>query len=416
MKICNKIIICLFLFFYFINIKAESNFISKNENGEYFDNVSFKLTDLNDNSLINIINNKEHLYYFDSSIKLDYNKAYNLLNFSQKNIISNIRTINKENYILKNYSSEKDYIENNNDGIYMIKNDNIYEINILCFLILDKTNIDEMYIKDKVVIPGIIKLKFNSENDGAYEREASLNFLNVYIKYDESIDYFNIEKTLNYIFETKDDNIFYTECGYLPDDYYNLFHISNNDSNSYIESESSCKNIPMIINYKGNTSLSINTLVNNNDETLIDTDSEVLIKVLVMNKGSIDSFNNIIESKINNGLEVVNDSISDNGTYNMKDNSVIWNIDDIKPSEQITLYYKVKPKTQIEENKSYRIGSSVINNIEKVKLSSNKAEIKVNPLINPKTGDDRTYIVIFGLVVSSLLFIALKSKVFINRL
>ena len=415
-KLFKYIIIVTFLFC-FINVKASSfEFVSKNNDGDFMNDITFKLKDLNDKDLISIIKNTDSVYGYDNEISFDYNKAYSLLNNNQKNIISNIRTINKEEYKDKTFKNELEFIQNTN-GMYMNQKDNVIDIYTLVFSVLSEENIEEGYIKNKYIVPMILNFKFNNSSviDGYYDSNVKVELLSVLINKNETIDYSEINKALKDIYENKEDSVNYTECGYLPNDYYKLFKINKPSIKSGIESESSCKNISMIVNYKGETSLSIRSLINDDESTSVGVNSKVTYKVLVQNNGTITSNNNVITSVIPKDLVYISDSVSDGGIYNKKNNTITWNIDSINPGEQESLTYRLSMPTEGDLTKVYKLSSSVKNS-DKELIDSNKVSISLENLENPQTGDDRTYIVMIALIISCFAFIVLRGKTFIGNI
>lgn len=66
-------------------------------------------------------------------------------------------------------------------------------------------------------------------------------------------------------------------------------------------------------------------------------------------------------------------------------------------------------------NKEYKLSSSVKNS-DKELIDSNKVSISLENLENPQTGDDRTYIVMIALIISSFAFLLLRGKTYIANI
>ena len=171
----------------------------------------------------------------------------------------------------------------------------------------------------------------------------------------------------------------------------------------------------MIVNYKGETSLSIRSLINDDESTSVGINSKVTYKVLVQNNGTITSNNNVVTSVIPKDLVYISNSVSDGGVYNKKNNTITWNIDSINPGEQESLTYRLSMPTEGDLTKVYKLSSSVKNS-DKELIDSNKVSISLENLENPQTGDDRTYIVMIALIVSSFVFILLRGKIYIANI
>lgn len=123
---------------------------------------------------------------------------------------------------------------------------------------------------------------------------------------------------------------------------------------------------------------------------------------------------NIITTNVPIKVIVDESSISNNGVYNKKNNTIMWNIERIDANQKIEVSYKaLAPKST---NGKELIGNSIVSSTQQTRESySNNTIVTLDKIIeiiaNPNTGGRMIYIpnTNIGMPINILLFILIIS-------
>lgn len=160
--------------------------------------------------------------------------------------------------------------------------------------------------------------------------------------------------------------------------------------------------------------VSIINLVNDIDKYVAKKDEVLKYSVKVKNNGDGTSLNNIIVTNIPRGLFIIENKISDNGTYDEDNNKIEWKMALLMAEQEYTFEYYAKV---ISDDINEYVGNSYITSSQiQEQINSDNTTVKVQKnieaeVINPKTGvTGYIVILIILLSISSSLYIILKKK------
>ena len=150
---------------------------------------------------------------------------------------------------------------------------------------------------------------------------------------------------------------------------------------------------PVIVKYGLHLpEMSIEVKLDDKDVVTFEKDNTLTYKVLVKNIGNTDSDDNVIKTIIPEGIEIIEDSISDNGTYDKDSRTVTWTYGKMMMGDSKEFYFKVMTQDKLDKNLQFNsvLSSSITTNQE-----SNEVKIIINPIT--KVGMGVLVIVLFAL-------------------
>ena len=167
--------------------------------------------------------------------------------------------------------------------------------------------------------------------------------------------------------------------------------------------------------YEKKPNLTITNLINDKEKYTAKKDEELKYSITIKNIGDGKSNDNIIITNVPKGISILEDRISDNGTYEKENNIIKWNKELLDPNQEYTFTYYAKI-TDI--NLTEYIGnSSITSNQIKEEVKSNntvvnieKTENTTNNIKNPKTDTGNFIIILIVLLISSLLFNLIRKR------
>lgn len=172
------------------------------------------------------------------------------------------------------------------------------------------------------------------------------------------------------------------------------------ECNSGVVANDYCKSeFPVIEEDVGEVVLTIDNTIQEKHQISVSGNNRVQYKVLVSNTGNASSGNNIVKTSIPKEIEVVEDSISDDGVYSSSDRTIQWRIDYIDPYGEEELTYDVLVPGDKFGN--YTVTSSVSSD-QQNKLSISEPAV-VNVVKNPHTGNITFAIELF--LIFTILFV-----------
>ena len=161
-----------------------------------------------------------------------------------------------------------------------------------------------------------------------------------------------------------------------------------------------------LLGKKGTIDFIIKNYVNNKTNIIAVTKEKVKYKVLVKNIGTLSAVDSIVTSVIPDGFKYVDNSASNNGTY---DNGEIkWNIAKLDNNKSVELSYEAYAEAGSLIGKDYVTEASISNYAIDNRLDSNRVNVKLLYL-NP---DVSIPIIIIGMLTTliAIMMIFLKKK------
>ncbi len=359
--------------------------ISTNES---LKNAEFTLSFLNNNYIFETIQN-----YDDTS------SYYEIKSFS------NVNTVELYNLLPQSIKDLYDYINSYNDYTIIRSDINYTNNNSICTQWIDENN--NTYWDSSIVIDFLIPLKIVEKRAPVgYKRDEMIVLANVslifnYKDRDENIDN-------KQIIITSTGNTFYK---YDKSINYEQYIVNNNLSELMQNYPSYDKFIP---NEKGSIELKIDNKIENTYKYETKSNNRVNYKIIFSNDGTASSGNNEIKIVIPEELEVIEDTISDNGILNSEKNEIYWNIDYIDSNSKKELSFDIFIPTRAKGE--YKLYSSIHNG--EIDVNARETTLKINEelsvpdtLKNPNTGTGISLIIItIILFVSSIANIMIKKK------
>lgn len=365
-----------------------------NENNEMITDAEFEAHTVDNEVIFNYRNNNNGTYNLDFDAHI-YDDDYidKFIKYLPEDEYKNIDTIEQaKNIENSNYHS---YTRNNN-----LYEEIVWKEQYYVPLILEETNVPKKYQKaDKYVLLVQINTNFYYNHDQdiftkrincspvtSYEDHGTYHvYKQIYFKYDENYDY---SKTL--IFTDEEYNEFY-------DKYY--IDLLDEDGNA------------IIVDKLGEVDLSISSTIDEKLSVTTSSGKTLSYRLLARNKGTIPSNGNIIKTTLPNGLNYVDGSASDNGTYDKDSNTITWNLDTLDPNEEKVLTFRV---LSTNTNSKYIVKANIQNEDMNEAIKSNDVEIIIKTNIdNPNTGDNILVYVITSILSIVCIVIFTRKK---NRL
>ena len=448
-------------------------FYKEDEEENIIDNAEFIYRNLDGNLSYDVaFDNYYHAYKFENSISEDNEKLLKITPSNTKDVLLNFRkmedftpyinVVHKKStiYNFKNLYVDCDY--NNNafsfNNKYSTKKlvsehkyDRCYAY-IPTVMFIEETKTPKGLEKETAVLPATITFvfEFNQETEEitkissfldafsktTFEDESGHEYLhydmNLY-KYDESLDYNNIESVYN-TFINYDKNMIYSKSEYckkmikdanpeyqksIKNDY-QIKKLTDEDDSSEHLLKIKCET-PIIVDKKGSSALSVNSYVNSKEKVNLTESSNVEIKVFLKNSGKAPSYENKVVSNVPEGVEYVAGSATDNGVYDEEKNTVTWDLDYLDASSGYIFSYEVAVTTGSKES-VYVTTSSVSSDDNETPIVSNEAKVTTpgvggdapeeesEEIVNPKTGDERSFVIILGLLIGSIVLFSIKNK------
>ena len=352
-------------------VKTNINYnINKvDENNTFQKNVKLRLTTYN------------YIYTIDSELKDNY---YNLSLSKEEE--RNIKRLFSDKQLKKidNIKTKSD-IEELSISNNATCNDDKCEVLFPTVFYLEEKEVPTDYQKQKVILRGVIKVNYDTK-DQVKITDVELKSLdeNLSIEYGE----YNIDDLTSTSYEkanelwSKKENIMYRE--------------KDNNTLTGIN----------LLGKKGTIDFIIKNYVNNKTNIIAVTKEKVKYKVLVKNIGTLSAVDSIVTSVIPDGFKYVDNSASNNGTY---DNGEIkWNIAKLDNNKSVELSYEAYAEAGSLIGKDYVTEASISNYAIDNRLDSNRVNVKLLYL-NP---DVSIPIIIIGMLTTliAIMMIFLKKK------
>ena len=403
-------------------------------NGDIINNGRYEFSsggELNYNDFLSILGPEERQIVEDLSDYNNYQRYLDLLSQEYSSDYARLMVTRGADFYYSEeclfetpspQSSDKDYNIKKMEGETLIC-PTIY-LNIPVMMMLEETKAPVGYKKEKAIIEYLFKVTYTLDKNNNYALDGnpyvSYDATNLY-KYNYEFDYSNIIDTYkNAMTGMNDDELFYkNECNMyyygIPTGTLTSGVIGNNLKDYNVVrlegDEPDCYNIPIIIDYKDGSKLTISSYVNNGGRTKAVKGSEVKYKVVVRNIGTSESNNNVITAKIPNGFEYVPGSASNNGEYIESTNSIRWNVDIINVESSVELTFNASVSEDVDLDASYISTATVTNDSNEEVESNETVVILQGEITNPKTGDFNKVLALFILsVVGFILYYVVDNK------
>lgn len=328
---------------------------------------------------------------------LNYDELFNLLPNNIKEIVSSINTLDDYNTVMNTYDLRFNQIDTNNSGTY--DNRDCYHMSFTYPVLLKEVMSPPGYQKQDTIVLSEVEFTFTfDENNNIKAKGIDIHgYRNGYFYYDSNLNLNSNINTYDYYVEYLHTNAeaLNIGCGdtypYSPS---NIFEVCS-DSYTVIEDDI------------GEVVLTIDNTVNDKHEYTTNGNSRVEYKVIVSNNGNASSGNNIVKTVIPKEIEVLTNTISDDGVYTNNDRTITWNIDYIDPHSNEELTYSVNvPSNKIGK---YTITSNVNSNQQLDIVES--APAVLNIVSNPTTGNIFFLIMIGLFVLLCVVLVSLNRKI-----
>ena len=449
-----------------VGVDTVEYFYKRDEEGNNINDAEFVLRDLNGNVKYNVdYDDNYKAYKYVSHDQDDYEKLFKIIPSNVKDIISNFSKMEdftpyinvvQERSTIKNFESM--YVDCYNYYVPSNKKSNIeneYPVKKLeslhtyskCYvdvptvMFIEETKTPKGYEKEIAVLPAVIDFEYefnqetreisnkyafyNTYNNFGYEGEEDTNYrvFGLY-KYDNTLDYNNIESVYN-AFVNYDISMKYGYTDLCVAEIAFQAEFKNSSINNYqVKKLGSTNNnfelkcgTPIIVDKKGKSNISINSYVNSKEEINITENSNVEIKVFLKNSGKAPSYENKVVSNVPEGVEYVDGSATDDGVYDSEKKTVTWDLDYLDANSGYMFSYNVSVSTGNKES-VYVVTSSASNEENTESIVSNEARVTTpgmgsndtEEVVNPKTGDERRFVIILGLLIGSIVLFTIKGK------
>lgn len=170
--------------------------------------------------------------------------------------------------------------------------------------------------------------------------------------------------------------------------------------------------VPYFVDQKGTVKFEITNTVNDLTKYNASKDKNLEYKINIKNTGDVASGDNVINSYVPVGIEVVEDSISNSGVYNKEKNTITWNVDYIEALEELVVSYKAVAPSE-SNNKEYIGYSDIVSAQLEKEIQSGNTIVTLDKVIevvtNPDTDVNMIYIAHtnIGIPVSYLIIIVI---------
>ena len=452
------------------NISIYSNetqynyFYKVDEDGNIIDNAEFILRDKDEKLKYDVLyDNSFKAYKYLSYIEEDYQKLLSILPSNVKDIVSNFRKMEDFTPYINYFVTESTITIDNYNKMYLdcdhyydrevqdadidknypvrsMKNIEEYDrcyLYVPTVMFIEEVKTPKGFEKEIAVLPATISAiyDFDQETREVMNVDSSIDLLNgecyihetgncldfnYYYKYDNTLDYDDIESVYN-AFANYDDSMIYPRnmCALRSanpsntignNTFYNIKRLASDELEL---GELQCT--PIIVDKKGKSNVSINSYVNSKEEINMTESSNVEIKVFLKNSGKAPSYENKVVSNVPEGVEYVDGSATDDGVYDSEKKTVTWDLDYLDANSGYMFSYNVSVSTGNKES-VYVVTSSVSNEENTESIVSNEARVTTpgmgsndtEEVENPKTGDNR------GLILVVILIISLSTLYYFN--
>lgn len=170
--------------------------------------------------------------------------------------------------------------------------------------------------------------------------------------------------------------------------------------------------VPYFVDQKGTIKFEITNTVNELTKYNASKDKNLEYKINIKNTGDVASGDNVINSYVPVGIEVVEDSISNSGVYNKEKSTITWNVDYIEALEELVVSYKAVAPSE-SNNKEYIGYSDIVSAQLEKEVQSGNTIVTLDKVIevvtNPDTDVNMIYIAHtnIGIPVSYLVWFVL---------
>ena len=437
-------------------------FYKSDEEGNNIINAKFILRDKEGIIKYDVLYDEDYKAYgYVRSFEYDYQKLLNVLPLNVEDVVSSFRKMEdfipyinsqSEKSSIKNFdnmnvrciSTENDSISKNNNLVVptdKFLNYSYCRVYVPTVMFLEEVVTPKGYEKETAVLPAIIGFIYDFDQETGEiintdsgintfinfptspiyfdENEYDIKFERLY-KYDNTLDYDDIESVYN-AFINYDDSMKYKKSRCEEVKMSNtlgnntLYNIKRLASDGLELAELQCT--PIIVDKKGKSNVSINSYVNSKEEINITENSNVEIKVFLKNSGKAPSYENKVVSNVPEGVEYVDGSATDDGVYDNEKKTVTWDLDYLDANSGYMFSYNVSVSTGNRES-VYVVTSSVSNEENTESIVSNEARVTTpgmgsndtEEVVNPKTGDERRFVIILGLLIGSIVLFTIKGK------
>ena len=293
---------------------------------------------------------------------VSYEELLQLIPDAYRDIINSINNIDDYNNYSEN-NSLFSYDNNCNIGMYS------FHLPIR----VEEVKSPLGYQKSSFIIPSVVTVSFRFD-------ESNNNLLSKTIVIKENYRaYFKDDANIgNITYSANTDNFhsYMLENGVFLSGY-----CDGNYTNNYY----SCYpyyEFPVLEDEVGQVVLSVENTIQDEHNVSLSGDNRVQYKVLVSNTGNASSGNNVVQTSIPKGLDVIENTISDDGVYTTNNRTITWNIDYLDPYGEEELTYDVI--VSYKSIGTYKTISNISSDQQLDIVESEPAVLKV--INNPKTG------------------------------
>ncbi len=342
---------------------------------------------------------------------------------SQREWLNSIKTMEdlqnyyetgKYNY---DFTSKESFILSlkNNNGINIDYDNHSFAANFLTFLVIEETRTPAGLKKEKMVVPIVIGVDFVLNDRETYYSYIIKDYFayampnQMYyhlIKYNDNVNYNNVYEAFN---SFTDDDIYGMACGKK----FTLESILGFSDSINVSDNSMC--VPLVVDQSGTPEIDIMSLVDDDEEITIKEDKTIEVSFVVSNDSKSPLYDGTVTTTVPKDIEIIEDSISDKGTYDEETRKITWNIRYLDGEDDIELSYKTKVKVDIIQ--AYVFSATLNSNLLEQPIDSSIATIIVkDSLINPYTGNliNIVYILLAITFVAAILIY--KRKKYINNI
>ena len=447
------------------NIVKDAIFIQTRLDGSVVANISNKKVtypNSNDNLAVNAQLDDGQYPYIDYSE--DKELSYSLLTSEQKEILSNIRTLNDYNQFVNSLpdfpmtnactpgETEINYFKKSKGLLFPLEGSVLTESNIISnkkynamklqstspavdnktieamsFMFIEEVKVPYKLEKEIMVVPIVISISYNVMSDNSMILENATmsspyggmnNNMPVLYKYNNQLDYNKAGEIYSLL---SDDEMYTTTCG-VP-----TYPCDNGDSNlgplSYggldqfeghvkIPSVKISSCYPIVIDKTNEEDITkkatIESYVDGKQRAHSTQNGEVTITVKLTNTAKTPLYENVVVSNIPEGFEYVDASAIKEGVYNRENNTITWNLDYLDANDSELYSYKVKVPNTADLNKLYNTTAQLSTKGIDTPIVSDEAvvdlgsnETSTDVAENPKTGSFNEIILILIAFVST---------------
>ncbi len=242
-------------------------------------------------------------------------------------------------------------------------------------------------LKDDIILVGDFYISYGYRETGSFEfKSVSIELWSgtsgaMYLKDYKPI---NSIEDLSYYHNLQ----FATSC--MNSDEHGMIIIDYHDCNKFVmEGSGGFDLVPYLVARDGEVSFDIENTVNGLAKYNASKDKNLEYKISITNNGNASSGENVITSYIPEELNIVENSISDNGVYDKDEHTITWNVDRIEAEQELEFSYMATAPDN-SKGKEYVGKSSIVSAQVLGATYSNNTIVTLDQIVelikNPETG------------------------------